>query len=148
MTQQELADYISARQFMVIATFGEEYPQSACVEFGNDGLTIIFDTNRDSRKFKNIQNNPKVSLVIGWEDERTVQYQGVATMLQDGPELEHLKQVYFKKSPEAKKWENTEGNVYFKVEPTWVRFTDLNVSPWAISEFLLEPVARSQEAKD
>lgn len=65
MTQQELIDYISARQFMTIATFGEEYPESACVEFSNDGLTIIIDTNRASRKFKNMQNNPKVSLVIG-----------------------------------------------------------------------------------
>lgn len=135
MTQQELIDYISTRHFMVIATFGEEYPQSACVEFGNDGLTLIFDTNRDSRKFKNIQNNSKVSLVIGWEDERTAQYQGIATLLQDGLELERLKQAYFKKNPEAQKWESTEGNVYIKVEPKWVRFTDLNVSPWDISEF-------------
>lgn len=135
MTQQEIVDYIGARQNMVIATFGEEYPQSACVEFGNDGLTIIFDTNRGSRKFKNIQRNPKVSLVIGWEDERTVQYEGIATLLQDGPELDRLKQAYFKKSPEAQKWESTEGNVYFKVEPKWVRFTDLNVDPWDISEF-------------
>lgn len=135
MTQQELIAYISARQNMVIATFGEEYPQSACVEFGNDGLTIIFDTNNDSRKFKNIQNNSKVSLVIGWEDERTVQYEGIATLLQDGPELDRLKQAYFKKSPDAQKWESTQGNVYFKVEPKWIRFTDLNVDPWAISEF-------------
>lgn len=135
MTQQEIIDYISVRQFMVISTFGEEYPESACVEFGNDGLTIILDTNRASRKFKNLQRNPKVSLVIGWEDERTVQYEGVATLLQPGPELDHLKQIYFKKSPEAQKWETTDGNVYFKVEPKWIRFTDLNVSPWDVSEF-------------
>lgn len=135
MNQQQLIGYITARQFMTIATFGEEYPESACVEFGNDALTIIFDTNRDSRKFKNIQRNPKVSLVIGWEDERTVQYEGTATLLEEGPELEHLKQVYFKKSPEAQKWEMTEGNVYFKVEPKWIRYTDLNMSPWDISEF-------------
>lgn len=135
MTKQELIDYISARQFMIIATFGEEYPQSACVEFGNDGLTIILDTNRGSRKFKNMQRNPKVSLVIGWEDERTVQYEGIATLLESGSELERLKAAYFKKSPEAQKWENIDGNVYFKVEPTWVRFTDLNKTPWDISEF-------------
>jgi nitroimidazol reductase NimA-like FMN-containing flavoprotein (pyridoxamine 5'-phosphate oxidase superfamily) len=138
MTKQELIDYISARQNMVIATFGDEYPQSACVEFGNDGLTIVFDTNNASRKFKNIQKSPRVSLVIGWEDERTVQYEGVATLLQDGPELERLKQAYFKKSPDAQKWEITEGNVYFKVEPVWIRFTDLNTNPWDITVFNLE----------
>lgn len=135
MTRQELIDYISARQFAVISTFGEEYPQAACIEFGNDGLTIIFDTDRNSRKCKNILQSPKVSLVIGWEDEKTVQYEGIATLLEPGHELQHLKAVYFKKSPEAQKWESTEGNVYFKVEPTWIRFTDLNVTPWDITVF-------------
>jgi general stress protein 26 len=135
MPQQELIDIISARQLMIIATFGEEYPESACVEFGNDGLTIIFDTNDDSRKFNNIRKNPKVSLVIGWEDERTVQYEGIAALLEEGPELDRLKQVYSEKSPEAQKWENTEGNVYFKVEPNWIRYTDLNVEPRRVAEF-------------
>ncbi len=109
MTKEELIEYISARQFMVICTFGEDYPESACVEFGNDGLMLIFDTNRASRKFKNLQESPKVSVVIGWEDERTVQYEGNATLLEDDTELERLKQVYFKKSPEAQKLESTEG---------------------------------------
>jgi nitroimidazol reductase NimA-like FMN-containing flavoprotein (pyridoxamine 5'-phosphate oxidase superfamily) len=135
MTKEELIEHVSARQFMVISTFGGEYPESACVEFGNDGLTIIFDTNNGSRKYQNILKNPKVSLVIGWEDERTAQYEGTATLLENGPELERLKQVYFEKSPKAQKWETTEGNVYFKVEPAWIRFTDLNTDPWDITVF-------------
>jgi len=135
MTKEELIVYVSARQFTVISTIGEDYPESACIEFGNEGLTLIFDTNRASRKFKNLQKSPKVSLVIGWEDERTVQYEGVATLLEDGPELDRLKQAYFKKSPDAQKWETTEGNVYFKVEPVWIRFTDLNTTPWSITVF-------------
>lgn len=135
MTKQELIAYINARQFTVISTFGDEYPESACIEFGNDGLTLIFDTNRASRKFKNIQKSPKVSFVIGWEDERTVQYEGIATLLEEGEELERLKQAYFKKSPDAQKWERTDGNAYFKVEPAWIRYTDLNTTPWDITVF-------------
>lgn len=135
MTKEELIEYISARQLTVISTIGEAYPESACIEYGNDGLTLIFDTNRESRKFKNLQKSSKVSFVIGWEDERTVQYEGNATLLENGPELERLKFAYFKKSPGAQKWETSEGNTYFKVEPTWIRFTDLNTSPWSISVF-------------
>jgi hypothetical protein len=56
-------------------------------------------------------------------------------LLKEGPELESLKQAYFKKNPAAQKWESTEGNAYFKVEPVWVRFTDLNVTPWDITIF-------------
>jgi len=134
MTEPELIEFVSARNFTVISTFGEEFPESACIEFGNDGLTIIFDTNKNSRKFKNIQKSPKVSLVIGWENERTVQYEGIATLLA-GEELERLKKIYFQKSPEAQKWEDVEDSVYFKVEPVWIRYTDLNVTPWNVTVF-------------
>ena len=135
MNEDELVAYIQDQQLAVISTFGEVYPESACIEFGNDGLTLVFDTNRGSRKFANLQRSSQVSLVIGWEDERTVQYEGNATLLQDGPELERLKAAYFKKTPAARKWEGAEGNVYFKVEPGWIRFTDLNTGPWTISVF-------------
>ena len=135
MTRDELIEYISARQYMVISTISEDYPESACVEFGNDGLTLIFDTNQNSRKFKNLQKSSKVSFVIGWENERTVQYEGNATLLQNDAELERLKQVYFKKSPQAQEWEDRKDSVYFKVEPVWVRYTDLNTNPWDITVF-------------
>jgi general stress protein 26 len=134
MNKEDILDFISARQFTVIATKSEPFPESACIEFGNDGFTLIFDTHKDSRKFKNIQQSPEVSLVIGWDDEKTVQYEGTASLLRDSEELEQLKKAYFKKSPEAKKWENKEGMVYFKVEPKWVRYTDLNKTPWEIVE--------------
>ena len=64
-----------------------------------------------------------------------MQYEGNATLLGEGPELELLKQAYFEKNPEAQAWESTEGNVYFKVEPAWIRFTDLNRTPWDITVF-------------
>ncbi len=136
MTKEELIDFISARQFMVISTLGGEYPESAVVEFGNDGLTLVFDTNSASRKYSNIQKSPKVSVVIGLDEDanQTVQYEGVAELLKN-EELEQLKQVYFKQSPEAQKWEHTENNVYFKVAPKWIRFTNLNAKPWDISVF-------------
>ena len=135
MNEDELVAYIQARQLAVISTCGDVYPESACIEFGNDGLTLVFDTSRDSRKFANLKRSSRVSLVIGWEAERTVQYEGIATLLPDGPELERLKEAYFKKTPKAKKWEGAEGSVYFKVAPVWIRFTDLNTDPWAITVF-------------
>ncbi len=134
MTKDDVLKFISKRQFTVIATKDEPYPESACIEFGNDGFTLIFDTNKNSRKFKNIQKSPEVSLVIGWEDEQTVQYEGIATLLPEGEELERLKKIYFAKSAEAQKWEGKKDMVYFKVEPKWVRYTNLNFDPWEIVE--------------
>jgi len=62
-----------------------------------------------------------------------VQYEGLATLL-EGEELARLKEVYFAKSAYAKQWE-TENTVYFKVEPKWVRFSDLNTTPHSITVF-------------
>ncbi len=136
MTQEYVVKFISDHRFMVISTKTDDFPESANVEFGNDGLALIFDTNRDSRKFQNIQKDPRVSVVIGWDEDvnKTVQYQGIAEEAK-GEELSRLKKVYFTKSPDAQKWENTEGNVYVKVTPKWVRMTDLNTEPWTISVF-------------
>ena len=134
MTLEEIIKFIDEHRFMVISTKTDDYPESANVEFGNDGLTLIFDTSDTSRKYKNIQKSSKVSVVIGWDEQvnKTVQYQGLAEVL-EGNELERLKKIYFTKSPEAQKWENTAGNVYVKVSPKWVRMTDLNTNPWTIS---------------
>jgi general stress protein 26 len=94
---------------------------------------LIFDTSKYSRKYQNIQKAPEISVVIGWEDERTVQYQGIASLL-SGDELTRLKKVYFAKSDYAAGWEK-EDTVYFKVEPVWIRYSDLNTDPYSITVF-------------
>jgi len=133
MTKNELIQFISERDFAVIATKSEPFPESACIQFGNDGLVLIFDTLDTSRKYINLMESPEVSLVIGWEDEKTVQYEGRAKLL-TGNELERLKKVYYEKSSYAKKWQKP-GTVYFKVDPVWVRYSDLNTNPYSITEF-------------
>jgi hypothetical protein len=41
MAKDELIDYISVRDFCVIATKAEPFPESACIQFGNDGLVDV-----------------------------------------------------------------------------------------------------------
>jgi uncharacterized protein YhbP (UPF0306 family) len=127
-------EFIKKHTLAVIFTFGEIAPESAVLEFAEtDQLEILFDTFTSSRKYVNIQKNPNVSFVIGWDQDLTVQYEGTAVEL-DGEELEAAKNIYFKKIPAAVKWANREGIVYFKVKPRWVRLTDLNQYPWDIKE--------------
>lgn len=118
---------------MVIATIGDDFPESAVVEFGNENFTLVFDTNKASRKYRNLTRNPKCSVVIGWDENKTLQYDGIVSEIKDD-ELLHYKSVYFEKNPEAQKWEKDKNIAYFKIEPAWVRFTDLNHDPWAITE--------------
>lgn len=133
MTEDQLKQFIHKHNLAVISTFGEEYPESAVIEFGDNGLELIFDAEGGSRKHQNILRSPKVSFVIGWDENKTVQYEGEA-MLLEGDELKRYKQFYFAKNPEAQRWESEPGIVYFKVTPKWIRYTDLNVEPWLTKE--------------
>lgn len=123
---------------MVLATANKENnPEAAVLEYGiTDDLEIIFDTFIDSRKYRNIQYNNNVSLVIGWDEDVTVQYEGQAFELK-GSDQGKYKRTYFRQNPRAKKWEKKEGISYFKVTPKWIRYSDLTKSPWEVFEITL-----------
>jgi len=56
------------------------HPQSALVGIAvTQELEIVFDTLNSSRKYRNLIQHPSCSLVIGWDGEQTVQYEGIAT---------------------------------------------------------------------
>src|SRR5215831_13702057 len=49
-------------------------PQAAVVGFAvSDDLEIVFDTIGTTRKMANLRRNGHVALVVGWDDEQTVQ---------------------------------------------------------------------------
>lgn len=130
-------DFIHTQQLAVIATVNKENkPESAVLEFGEtEELELIFDTFNQSRKFLNIKDNSFVSFVIGWDENITVQYEGKAEMLSK-EEAGKYKSAYFKKNPEAQRWESREGIVFFKVSPIWIRYSNLNKDPWEIFELV------------
>ena len=135
--RQRILEFIKKHQIGVIATTDGVKPEAAVVEYGEtDDLELIIDAFISSRKCKNIFQNPKVAFVIGWDDNITIQYDGEATELK-GVELAKYKVVYFKKNPQAKKWEHREGITYFKIVPKWIRYSDLNKSPWEVFEISL-----------
>lgn len=127
-------DLLHRTKLAVISTVGDPAPESAVLEFGQtESLEIVFDTFNKARKYKNLKKNPNVSFVIGWDENITVQYEGIAEELV-GEEKEKYKAVYFEKNPEAKRWEAREGIAYFKVKPRWIRYSDLNKDPWDVRE--------------
>ncbi|MDB5145831.1 MAG: Pyridoxamine 5-phosphate oxidase [Mucilaginibacter sp.] len=94
------------------------------------GLEIIFDTVKTSRKYHNILQNPKVALVIGWDNETTVQYEGIAEVLGNDIEAENLKEVYYRAYPDGRERAETwPGLVHIKVTPQWLRYSNFNEPP-------------------
>lgn len=136
MSKKDILDFIRKHKLAVLSTVTpDNKSQSAVLEFGEtDDLKLIFDMFTSSRKYKNLQKNKNVSVVIGWDDNITVQYEGLAEELQ-GEKAKKYKEAYWKKNPQAKRWEKREGITYVKVTPKWIRYSDLNYHPWRIFEF-------------
>ena len=71
------------------STSSDGAPQSALMGIATTpALEVIFDTKRSSRKYVNLIQRPACSLVLGWDGEQTVQYEGIAVEPQ-GEELQN-----------------------------------------------------------
>jgi sulfate adenylyltransferase large subunit len=99
-------------------------PQAAVVGFAvTDDLEIVFDTIGTSRKMTNLRRDARVAIVVGWDDEVTVQMEGVADVL-EGAELARLKAVYFQVFPDGVDRQAWKDITYVRVRPTWLRYSD------------------------
>jgi len=125
VSKQELYDFIRARKLAVVATVsGDGAPEAALVGIAvTPDLELIFDTTDATRKYPNLERDPRIAFVIGWDDVVTLQYEGVADE-PEGEELERLKAVYFETFPEGRARQDWPGLTYFRVKPRWVRFSN------------------------
>jgi hypothetical protein len=127
MTREELLGFLQKNRLGVISTTSDRGdPQSALVGIAvTDRFEIVFDTLGRTRKCQNLRQHPQISVVVGWEHETTVQYEGIADE-PTGDELRRLKAVYFAAYPECMSHQNWEGITYVRIRPTWIRYSDFN----------------------
>jgi hypothetical protein len=103
----------------------------------SDDFEIVFDTIETSRKAQNLRRRAAIAFVIGGlapNDERTVQYEGVA----DEPtsvERERLTELYLAVFPDGRERQKWPGLIYIRATPTWLRYSDYNQNPPLLVEF-------------
>ena len=126
-TQQIMLEFLQKHELGVISTIHTDRnaPESAVVGFANnDKLELVFGTSNTTRKYTNIQNNPHISFVIGWNGAiGTLQYEGVARELaseEAGPYI----QLLTTKTEASKRFITFPDQRYFVVKPTWIRLQD------------------------
>jgi general stress protein 26 len=108
-------------------------PQGATVGFGQTkDLDLIFGTDKTTRKVKNISSNKHVSLVMNGP-ETTVQYEGLASLL-TGKNLDEFQKIFFKKMPNMEKFASLPNQIYYKVTPKWIRYTNHATIPGKVIE--------------
>ncbi|MBI1833421.1 MAG: pyridoxamine 5'-phosphate oxidase family protein [Candidatus Andersenbacteria bacterium] len=135
-----ISKFIATQILGVVATVNEQSkPESALVAITEAGnLDLIFGTSNQSRKYRNLINRPHVAITLGNDPGKplTVQYEGEAIEIK-GSEMERYRDLHIKKNPRSKKFAERSDQRWFKVKPTWIRYSDLEAKPPNIFELKL-----------
>jgi hypothetical protein len=78
---------------------------------------------RHSRKAQNLRRDPRIAFVVGWDEEQTVQLEGVADE-PTGAELARIKRTYFDAFPDGPEREQWPDITYFRARLSWARYSD------------------------
>lgn len=115
---------MSAEKFCVVSTISPNgHPEASLIGFAvTPDLELIFETTDATRKCPNLRRDPHIAVVIGWKDQRTLQYEGIADEPM-GSELERLKATFFSAWPQLHGHEGWPGLTIFRIKPRWMRFS-------------------------
>jgi general stress protein 26 len=131
MTRDDRLSFVRAHRWAVVSTVSPSgEPHSAVVRFViTDAFELVFDTTDTTHKAADLRHNRKVAVVIGWDENQTIQIEGLA----DEPgseELQHLKQIYSSRYPDYYRTRQAaKGLIYFRVRPRRVRYSDFRQNP-------------------
>ena len=130
MNKADIFRFISSKRLAVISTtHATGGPEAALIGFAFDiSIGFVFDTSTSSRKARNLRFQPLAALVIGWDDETTLQVEGVAAE-PAGDDLKTAKALYFEIWPDGKAREVSEDITYFTIKPRWIRFSRYSEPP-------------------
>lgn len=125
MNQPEeiLKEVIKTQYFAVLNTMGKGLPYSNLVSFAitDDLRTLVFITDRNTRKFRNIQENNNISLLI---DNRTNQPSDISqaiaitvigTTHEEKDKKDRLKDIFLSRHPQLRQFVDNPNNAMILV---------------------------------
>ena len=109
----------------MVATRGPDgAPQAALVGIAaTDRGELMFDTAVGSRKLRNLRAFPRVAVVIGWDDEVTLQCEGHADVVV-GEERDRCLRAYVQQYPDGRQRAQDPQIVLVRIRPDWGRLSD------------------------
>lgn len=136
MTRDELLRFLRDQPWAVEASVRDGgKPEAAVIGVAvTDRLELVFDTQGTSRKAENLRANPRIALVVGWDHGQTAQVEGVADE-PSGDDLARLKASYLARFPDGHERAALGDIAYFRVTPTWIRYSDFRSTPPTIIVF-------------
>ena len=137
MTLEEVFDIAKSKRYLVVSTVNEAgAAEAALMGFAlTQAKEIVFDTLSTSRKAVNLGRNPAAAVVIGWDDNISLQIEGAARR-PVGDDLASAKEAYFSQWPDGRVRENWPNIAYIVVRPKWIRYSNYSGAP-VVEEFTL-----------
>lgn len=112
---------VQDHKLCVLATASKDgKPEAATIEYANDETyNIYFETFPDYRKYPNLINNPRASIVIT-KEPNTIQMDGTVKE-QKGKDAQDAKRRLIVKHGKGSGFYKDTGIKFFKFTPTWIR---------------------------
>jgi general stress protein 26 len=137
MTVEEIFEIAKSKRYLVVSTVNESgVAEAALMGFAlTPANEVVFDTLSTNRKAVNLARNPAAALVIGWDDNISLQIEGIARR-PVGEDLASAKAAYFREWPDGRARENWPNIAYIVVQPKWIRYSNYSGAP-VVEEFRL-----------
>ena len=137
MRLEEIFDIAKRKRFLIVSSVNESgAPEAALMGFAlTQANEVVFDTLTSSRKAVNLSRNPATALVIGWDDNISLQIEGEARR-PVGDDLASAKAAYFRQWPDGRARETWPDIAYVVVQPKWIRYSNYSGAP-VVEEFRL-----------
>ncbi|TSE03399.1 pyridoxamine 5'-phosphate oxidase family protein [Mesorhizobium intechi] len=127
--RQLVRDFLARHKLGAISTVHPDgSPEAAIIQVTlGDDLNIVFDSFPGSRKLTNITRDGRVAVVIGWDENVTVQIEGLARPA-EAHELRRLQDVHVANCPLEAEFLK-QGAKLFTISPQWIRYSDFRGEP-------------------
>jgi pyridoxine/pyridoxamine 5'-phosphate oxidase len=137
MTLEQVFDIARRKRYLVVSSVNESgAPEAALMGFAlTQANEVVFDTLSTSRKAVNLARSPSAALVIGWDDNISLQIEGLARR-PVGDDLASAKAAYYREWPDGRARENWPDIAYVVVAPKWIRYSNYSGAP-VVEEFRL-----------
>lgn len=134
--KRQALEFLKNKEIAVISTVSENNePTAATILFSvDDDFNFYFITRRQTRKFKNLQINKNIAIVVGTELEPgTIQIQGEAQLLKENEAEKFIKEMTKNKKDLLDLYSGPFLSIsgidfaIFKVKINWMRYLKLDL---------------------
>lgn len=127
--RQLVRDFLARHKLGAISTVHPDgSPEAAVIQVTlGDDLNIVFDSFPGSRKLENIKRDSRIAMVIGWDENVTVQIEGLARPAKAN-ELQRLRDAHLANCPLEAEFLK-QGAQLFTISPQWIRYSDFRGEP-------------------